>query len=63
MLLVWGMLSSRSLGDPRGHAGSLWRCGFGARSQLRWGDEFVWVLWREWEEEEGHVEAEKECLE
>ena len=42
---------------------SLWKCGFRARSQLRWGDEFVWVLWREWEEEEGHVGAEKECLE
>ena len=63
MLLVWGMLSSKSLGDPRGCARSLWKCGFRARSQLRWGDEFVWVLWREWEEEEGHVGAEKECLE
>ena len=37
MILVWGMLSRKSLGDPRKRARSLWRFGFGARSELSGG--------------------------
>ena len=37
MILVWGMLSRKSLDDPRGRARSLWRFGFGAGSELREG--------------------------
>ena len=37
MIVVWEMLSRKSLDDPRGRARSLWRFGFGARSELREG--------------------------